>query len=98
MTTCMTMEERAISVLNRTWLNIGYDTLQCWADEKGKEVEQITISRASVIESVTSCGFVGGYPETYGGDKEACQWLQGLTEKELKALYKKAFKFARYGL
>lgn len=94
-----TMEERAVTALVRTWDAIGYDALQCMVDAgEVKNINQAVMTRAEVIDMVTSCGFVGGYPMQYGDDKEAVKWLEVQTDEVLKPIYKKAFPLARYGM
>ena len=92
------MEQRAILVLVRTWDAIGYDSLQCAVDcGEADSIDTVTMTRAEVIDGVTSCGYKGGYPETYGNDLEAVEWLEAQPEKVQKRILKKAFPHARYG-
>lgn len=85
-----TMEERAIRALKQTWSQIGYDTLQCTGGGD--------INAESVIDGVTSCGFVGGYPMMYGGDDEAVKWLEEQKRDMQDAICNKAFPPGMYGL
>jgi hypothetical protein len=41
------------SAARRVWDEIGHDLLQCVADEKGKDINAVTLSRANVIEVIT---------------------------------------------
>lgn len=92
------MEQRAISALARTWDQIGWDALQVAVDcGEAKNINDVTMTRAEVIDMVTSCGFVGGYPETNGGDKEAAEWLEKQPAKIQNQILRKAFPHARYG-
>ena len=92
------IEQRAVRVLTRTWDAIGYDTLQCAVDcGEADNVDAVSMTRAEVIDMVTSCGYKGGYPAEYGDDKEAVEWLEYLPEKERNKVLKKAFPFKRYG-
>jgi len=96
--TTETMEQRAIRALSRTWDVIGYDSLQAAVDcGEAKNVDDVVMTRAEVIDCVASCGFMGGYPESYGGDKEAVEWLESQPEKVQNEILKKAFPHARYG-
>lgn len=93
-----TLKQRAVQVLQRTWQAIGYDTLQAYADEKGRRVERIVISRDDVIDSVSACGFKGGYPEMYGDDLEATVWLEQQPREVQDGVLREAFPHTRYGL
>ena len=93
-----TIEQRAIVALARTWDQIGYDCLQAAVDcSEADDINKVSMTRDEVIDMVTSCGFVGGYPETNGGDKEAVEWLEAQPEKIHNRILKKAFPHARYG-
>lgn len=93
------MIKRAAIALSRTWDVIGYDALQCMVDcGEVKDINRATMSKAEVIDMVTSCGFKGGYPATYGDDKEAVEWLENQDDKTLKKVYREAFPHARYGM
>jgi hypothetical protein len=63
-----------------------------------KNINQAVMSRAEVIDMVTSCGYKGGYPMNYGDDKEAVEWLESQTEAKKQVLLRKAFPLARYGM
>lgn len=83
------MECRCHSLLNRTWEAIGSDCLQI---NDGKAMK-----RLEVIDAVCGSGLVGGYPDTYGNDKEALEWLEKQPRKEQDRIIRKAFPFERYG-
>ncbi len=92
------MEQRAIRALHRTWNAIGYDALQAAVDcGEAKSVDEVTMTRAEVIDMVTSCGFIGGYLADYGDDHEAVAWLETQPRKVQDRLLKEAFPHARYG-
>jgi hypothetical protein len=94
-----TMETRAARALSVTWDQIGYDALQCQVDcGEVSNINKAVMSRAEVIDMVTSCGFTTGYPNDFGNDKEAVAWLEAQTETVKKRVCKKAFPFARYGM
>jgi hypothetical protein len=92
-----TMEERAARALYQTWQQIAGDVLAGYAEEEGKDVDRVVISRPEVIDCVTSCGYAGGYPETYGGDKEAVAWLDSQPLDVQRRVCVAAFPHARYG-
>lgn len=87
------MIERAARALSRTWDSIGMDCLSSLGNPK-----QVTMSKADVVDFVTACGFVGGYPETYGGDKEAVEWLESASKADRKRAINLAFPLTRYGM
>jgi hypothetical protein len=63
-----------------------------------KSIERAVMTRSQVIESVTSCGFTGGYPMSHGGDNEAVEWLEKQPRKRQEQICKKAFPHSRYYL
>jgi hypothetical protein len=63
---------RCVSALQQTWSTIGYDALSAG----GENPETNVFSAEDVRDMVSSCGFLGGYPESYGHDKEAVTWLE----------------------
>jgi hypothetical protein len=92
------METRAARALSVTWDAIGMDTLQSYVDcGEAKDINKVVMSRAEVIDVVTSCGFATGYPKDFGNDKEAIEWLEAQSETVKKRVCKKAFPYARYG-
>lgn len=91
------MERRAVRALQCTWDVIAGDTFAAVAGEDGRSPEEITMKQDEVIEMVTACGFVGGYPEMYGNDKEAVAWLNDLPHSEQDRICKQAFPCLKYG-
>jgi hypothetical protein len=80
------MMERAAKALWHTFGAIGMDLIP-----NGK-----LVSRATLIDGITSCGYVGGYPESYGNDKEAIQWLDKQPEKVQRTVCRLAFPEKTY--
>lgn len=80
---------RAKRALSSTWQTIGFDVLGS---------ETASIYSEEVQEAVSSCGFIGGYPEMYGNDKEAVAWLELQPEAIQDLLLAQAFPPGRYGL
>ena len=92
------MEQRAINALQRTWDAIGYDALQCAVDcGEADDINDVVMSQEEVIDMVSSCGFRGSYPMTYGNDKEAVLWLDQQPEAVQNDLLNRAFPHSRYG-
>lgn len=56
------------------------------------------MTRDGVIGRVSSRGFVGGYLEMYGDDKEAVARLEKQSEAEQDRILRAAFSLARYGM
>jgi hypothetical protein len=81
------MMERAAKALYRAFQAIGCDIVP-----EGRSLDQ-----EEVIDAVTACGFLGGFPETYGQDKEAVAWLDRQHEAIQKAVCRKAFPHDNYG-
>ena len=93
-----TMEQRAICALARTWDQIGWDALQVAVDcGEVDDINKVSMTRAEVIDMVTSCGFMGGYPETNGGDLEAVKWLEEQSTRVQNKILRKAFPHSTYG-
>lgn len=90
MTRTGTIRERAVSALRRTWGAIGGDVLQCIRDETGNR--HPTASAEDAREAVSTCGFGRGeFPDLYGGDREATDWLAGQTYAVQDAVLAEAF-------
>ena len=87
-----TMEERAVRALQQTWQSIGYDVLACYGD-----AERAILDASEIRESVTGCGLIGGYPESYGNDVEAVRWLEEQSEAKQRRIINQAFPKGRYG-
>jgi len=93
-----TMEQRAIRALARTWEEIGWDALQTAVDcGEADDIDKVSMTRDEVIDMVTSCGFMGGYPETNGGDLEAVKWLDAQPTRVQNKILRKAFPHSTYG-
>ena len=95
MTRTGTMRERAAAALRRTWSAIGPDTLQCIRDEDGRRYA----TAEEVRESVSTCGFGRGeFPDVYGGDREATDWLAAQPYAVQDEVLAEAFPRGRYGM
>jgi len=90
------MIERAALALNRSWHAIGCDVFMALAGENVTKAERITLKRADVIDHVTSCGFKGGFPEMYGNDDEAIDWLEQQSKTKVKRVLRLAFPYKTY--
>ena len=80
------MEERAVRLLDRTWMAIGYDILASYGN-----AERVSLKGREVQEHVTCCGILGGWPEEYGDDIEACRWLDAQSEAKQRKILDRAF-------
>ena len=88
------MRLRAVRALHATWNAIGYDCLQAYQDEES--VGDITAE--DVRECVSTCGFLTGYPDQYGNDKEAIAWLDAKSWEFQQEVLEDAFPNGRYGM
>jgi hypothetical protein len=79
------MECRVIKALRLTWQAIGGDILNTYRDPASAE-----LTAEEVREHVSTCGFVGGFPESHGGDREAVEWLESLSFGRQDALLAEA--------
>lgn len=95
---CQEMRTRAIRLLNATWSAIGPDCFMAFAGEDPSEAERMTMDQEDVIEAVTSCGYKGGYPEMYGRDKEALEWLDSQDDATKQEILDETFAHETYGL
>src|SRR5512139_1056208 len=87
------MEERAVAALHRTWQTIGGDYIaaaagcECDGSERNyRKMCRVSLTGEDVQEAVSTCGFMGGYPQDHGGDLEAVEWVEGLSWEEQEAL------------
>jgi hypothetical protein len=71
--------KRAITALHRTWQAIAYDMMVVYGPP-----EKATMRKSQVLDCLMSCGIMTGYPEMYGEDREAVQWLDKLYEVSWK--------------
>jgi len=91
------------------WDEVGYDCLQAVADDKGKDINAVTVSRAVVIEIALDAGRAeemlrsqqrrdekAGRPAVITDD--FFTRLQAATYKQLIALVRPAFTYTRYGM
>jgi hypothetical protein len=79
----VSMEDRIVRQLNRTWQYLGQDAVElCGGD----------VSRSQAIEFVTDAGRLTGC----GGDVEAGKAFYALSKKEQDGILKKAFPFKWY--
>ena len=92
------MEDRAVAALERTWSAIGCDWIAAIAQSEGKNPERFSVKEDEVREAVSTCGFLCGYPETYGNDREAIAWLDAQSTAKQDAILAKAFPEGTYGL
>ena len=86
---------------SRVWDEVAYDCLQATAEEKGRNIDSITIPRSQVIEIALDAGRPEEQlrrmklPEL--ADKlRDCQ-QHGVTYRQLINVVKPAFPFTRYG-
>ena len=86
------------SAARRVWDECGYDVLQAVADDKGKDINRVTVSRAEVIEIALDADRakdrlrrMSVWTDDFATRYEAASY------KELIAVVKPAFAYARYG-
>jgi hypothetical protein len=90
------IRKRAVSALMTTWATIGYEALAAVAEDQGKHIDSVWMSRADVIDFVTACG-ISGYPMENGGDTEAIKWLDQQPKSVQNRILKEAFPLNKYG-
>jgi len=98
-------EQEAIrSAARRVWDECGYDCLLATADEEGKPVERVSISRDQVIEIALDAGRAEHFLQRdlkKGSSVVTAEFMkryQAAKYDELIAVVKPAFPFERYGL
>jgi len=98
---------RAITALQKTWQAIGYDVMSGFAAEAAgyptsepdmEAAASVVLNEVDVRESVSACGFASGYPDMYGDDKQAIEWLEEQSTAVQDAVLAEAFPEGRYGL
>jgi hypothetical protein len=86
------------------WNEIGFDCLQATAAEKGKTAEDITVSRAVVIELVLDADRLSEAIKSDRSTSEAVTKLMAVQYDDMDAhwllgqLMKETFTYARWGL
>lgn len=85
--------------IGRVWDECAYDLLQSVADDKGKNINSVSVSRAVVIE----VSLDASRPERFLGEdksfsKEAMIIWNRIPYKEKIALAKTCFSFGTYGV
>lgn len=99
---------------NRVWNDIGFDSLQATADDKGKCIDTVTIDRATVIELVLDAGRIDEHlrprrkvtndilptdPLSPAGRQFIGNYyLQPKSRELMQLLMKEAFPYSRYGM
>lgn len=101
-TTVFTQAERVVLArhANAVWNEIAYDLLTAVAEEKGKDVNAVTVSRAEVLELVLDADRLF---ERVRRDKDATPELKArCTYDHARAieevLKQDAFRYGRYGM
>lgn len=88
-------EKRLIQhAASTVWGECAYDLLQCVADEKGKSINDVSISRAEVIEIALDAGRA----EDLIRDGDLRIKMANASYEQLKRIVRPAFPHARYGL
>jgi len=93
------------SLASAVWSEVAYDILQAVADDKGKDIGEVTIPRSHVIEIALDAGRMEERLQrcvNRGGDPIATDSLLERVKKAdydtLIAAVKPAFSYTRYGL
>lgn len=87
------VREAALSV----WNEIGYDCLQATAEDKGKDIDAVTMKRATVIEVCLDAGRLEENLRWYRQDV-ILDKLARTSYDTLKKIVRPAFPFASYGI
>jgi len=82
---------------NRVWDEIGGDCLQAIADDTGKDINRVSMSRAHVIEVVLDAGRFEQALGDNGYEDLREKWIT-LDYKQKIAIVKPAFPYTRYGM
>jgi hypothetical protein len=85
------LEKRMVAAISRTWSMIAYDVLAAVAEDKGKHIDAVTISRSDALETTYDS------MHAYGNDKEAVEAFMKLSQPNQKKLGKLALPHTRYG-
>lgn len=83
------------SAAHTVWNDIGYDLLQAVADEKGKHINAVTISRANVVEVVCDASRLEEQLRR-SGHKELAEKVSNCIG--IQKWVKPAFTYTRYGM
>lgn len=94
-----TAEEISVlgSEANRVWDEIGYDCLQALADDRGKDINRVTMPRSHVIEVVLDAGRFEAALGDHGYEDLRAKWVT-LDYKQKIATVKPAFIYSSYGM
>ena len=78
-----------------TWQTIAYDTLQCMAESKEKDINRVAMKKDEVIEVILDAD----YMLSYGGIKDPVvkDFYKNGDYDQMVEILKESFRFARYG-
>jgi hypothetical protein len=79
-----------------TWDIIAYDTLQCVAESKEKNINQVTMKRSEVIEIVLDADYI----MMYGGIKDPVvkDFYKNGDYNQMIDIVKEVFTYSKYGI
>jgi len=86
------------SIARGVWEYIGHDTLQCVAEEKSKNINAVSITRAEVIELVLDAGRFEDHMKRNKRLRSLVDRWMALDYKQQQKAIIAAFPFDRYGM
>lgn len=96
--------EKIASAALRVWEYVAYDALQSLADEQGKRIENVTMSREEVLELVTDAGRLQEKMQSmFGAADPAVEFVSQMYDIKgradaIWAFLVTVFKARRYGM
>ena len=90
--------EKIQSAIYAVWDEVAYDCLQATAEEKGKDVEQVTVSRRDVVEISLDAGRPEQILKRDGASEDLLARWEALDYEGKKKVARAVFPYSRYGL
>jgi hypothetical protein len=84
------------SAARSVWDEIGYDVLQATAEERGRDINAVTVTRAVVLELVVDAGRLNDALRRKHAD--LAKRFDALDYPTMLRVLKPAFSYARYGM